>query len=156
MCSDLDLADDVLQLFGARAQLIDLAVGQLVQDLAAHALVVDQRERRQADVGHAVFAVHHRRDGQRGPGGTLHALAQMADRHGDGVERRALVLDDLRAGGLDELLDLLVVLVPLDAVMVGRMRLVGVDVVVGDVDEAPGHEGGVAVLRRRARGHSSG
>ena len=30
--------------------------------------------------------------------------------------------------------------------MVGRMRLVGVDVVVGDVDEAPGHEGGVAVL----------
>ena len=52
MCSDLDLADDVLQLFGARAQLVDLAVGQLVQDLAAHALVVDQRAIDSANLAH--------------------------------------------------------------------------------------------------------
>lgn len=112
-----------LQLFRAGAELVDLAVGQLVEDLAAHALIVDQRERGQADIGHAVFAVHHGRDGHSRSGRALHTLAQVADRHGDGIERCALVLDDLRAGGLDELLDLLVILVPLDAVTVGECSL---------------------------------
>ena len=97
--------------------------------------------------------MHHGRDGHSRSGGTLYALAQMAHGHGHGIERRALVLDDLTAGGLDELLDLLVILLPLDAVAVGRVLLIGVDVVVCDVDKAPGHEGGVTVLAVDVRMH---
>ena len=49
--------DDFLQFFRAGAELVDLAVGQLVQNLAAHALIVDQNERGKAHVADAVFAV---------------------------------------------------------------------------------------------------
>ena len=87
------------------AQLGDLVLSQVVENLAAHAGAVDQRERRQTDIVHAVFAVHQRRDGQGRARRALQTLAQVADRNGHRIERRALVLDDLRAGLLDELLD---------------------------------------------------
>ena len=82
----------------------------------------------------------------RRSGGTLHTLAQMTDRHRNGIERCALVLDDLCAGGFDELFNLLIVLVPFNAVAVGRMLFIRINVIVCNVDKAPGDEGGIAVL----------
>ena len=56
--------------------------------------------------------MHHGRHGQCGAGTGIDALAEMADRHSNGVESSALVFDDLCAGLLDELLNFFVVLVP--------------------------------------------
>ena len=145
--------NNFLQLICAGAKLVNLAVGQLVEDLAAYALIVNQHERRQAHIGYAVFAVHHGRDSHSRSGGTLHTLAQMTDRHRNGIERCALVLDDLCAGGFDELFNLLIVLVPFNAVAVGRMLFIRINVIVCNVDKAPGDEGGIAVLTVDMRMH---
>ena len=79
----------------------------------------------------------------------------MADRHRDCVERRALGFDDLSAGGLDELLDGLILrfTLPGNALAVRRRILVDVHVVVRDVHQRPGHERRIAVLAIDVRVH---
>ena len=50
--SNFDLVNDFLELVCAVVELCDLVIRQSVEDLAADAVAIDQRERGQADILH--------------------------------------------------------------------------------------------------------
>ena len=87
-------------------------------------------------------------NGQRRARRAHNALAQVADRHRNRVECRALRLDHLPAGGFDKLLDRLILLrtLPGNALAVGRELLVLVNVIVCDMHQRPGHKRRIAML----------
>ena len=127
-------------------KLLHFFLGKLVEDLAAHAGVINQAQGGEANVLHAVFAVHHGRNSKCSTCAVINALADVANAHGNGVEGSALVFDDQTAGLLDELFNFLVVLIPVDAILVGGAVLLAVYVVIGDMYQRPGNEAAVAML----------
>ena len=70
----------------------------------------------------------------------------MAHCHGDCIEGCTLILNDLCTGGLYKLLYFVVVLVPADAILIGRTILVIINVVIGNMRQRPGNKLAVTVL----------
>ena len=97
--------------------------------------------------------MHHAGDAEHGVAAVEQGLDDVAHGHGDGIEGRALALDDLAAGGADVVLDLIQVQLCGEVLAVVQVLAVVGKAHRGDAHGVPRHEGAVAVLTQHEGVH---
>ena len=75
---NVDGSDGFFQFVGTAAELLQLLVGQVILDFSTDSLAVHDAQYTQADIGNAVFSVHHGGDRQRCAGAVEDALDDVA------------------------------------------------------------------------------
>ncbi len=127
-------------------ELCDLVIGERNEDLSVCALGADDVEYAEAYIVDAVLAVHHGRNGHGRVDSREKRLYDVADRYRNGIEGRALALDDTCARLADIGLDVVEVKLRTYGVVVGDELVALGERNVRDVCDRPRNEGRIAVL----------